>query len=453
MGHPSVIASDARRLHMRGPRALIVMAFAGLCVILSGSLAPIAAQDASPAVEPSSAAGTSTLPEGFTRKMADAVDEVIAETVPVRQLPAAEGVTFRVVDAETFSEELKDLFRSEFPDDYVAAEDDLFTRLGLLDADDDLEQLILSLYESQVLAYYDPVTKTFSLIGPLTEIEAFEALIVSHEYGHAMQDARWDIDGTRIRDLSRSDEILAHNALAEGDATALMYDWAARELKLAQLLRISGEALTRQDDKVLARVPPILRRQLEFPYVDGLAFVMALRGRGDWAAVDEAWVARPQSTEQILHPDLYPDEAPVEVVLPDIAALLGPEWMTSYAQTMGEVQIGVWVADGRKPETLFLKLPGQLPRAEAAAGWGGDRLVSLDGPDGSWAVVWQTDWDTAADAAEFRKAARDAMKDLGGAHQVVDVDIAGGLSSPVLVMVADSKGTLDAVETALGLGS
>ena len=98
--------------------------------------------------------------------MADAVDEVIAETVPVRQLPAAEDVIFRVVDADTFRVELKELFRSEFSDEYIAAEDDLFTRLGLLDAEDDLEQLILSLYESQVLAYYDPASKTFSLIGP-----------------------------------------------------------------------------------------------------------------------------------------------------------------------------------------------------------------------------------------------------------------------------------------------
>jgi hypothetical protein len=111
------------------------------------------------------------------------------------------------------------------------------------------------------------------------------------------------------------------------------------------------------------------------------------------------------------------------------------------------------VADGRKALNLFPKLPGQLQRQEAAAGWGGDRLVSLDGPDGSWAVAWQTAWDTSADAKEFRKAARDAMKDLPGAHVVSGADIAGGLSSPVLVLVADSDGTLDAMQAALGVES
>ncbi len=81
------------------------------------------------------------------------------------------------------------------------------------------------------------------------------------------------------------------------------------------------------------------------------------------------------------------------------------------------MQIGVWVADGEKSRPLFPVLPAQLPRAGAAAGWGGDRLVSLDGPEGSWAVVWQTDWDSDADAREFREVARDVMKDLPGASR------------------------------------
>ena len=122
----------------------------------------------------------------------------------------------------------------------------------------------------------------------------------------------------------------------------------------------------------------------------------------------------------------------------------------SYAQTMGEMQIGVWVADGRRARLTFPGLPAQLPRAHAAAGWGGDRLVSLDGPDGDWAVVWQTDWDSEADADEFREAAGDAVEDLPGAHAVSRDDVSGGLSFPVLVLVADGDETLAAVQGALG---
>ena len=117
--------------------------------------------------------------------------------------------------------------------------------------------------------------------------------------------------------------------------------------------------------------------------------------------------------------------------------MLGEGWTSSYEQTLGEMQTHVWLADGQRPRSLFPALPAQLPNAEAAAGWGGDRLVSLDGPDDAWAVVWQTDWDSRQDRKEFRKAARAAMEDLAGTHSATDADIVGGLSSPVLVLVAD----------------
>jgi hypothetical protein len=443
--HPD---TDSAATHWLARLAGPALALAGLGIIVGPSGAH--AQEASPQPGTVAAAEASPLPPGFTQKMARAVGEVIDEVHPIRGLPPAEGVSFRVIDKDAFLAELETLFRTEYSDDYVAAEDAAFTRLGLLDPEDDLAELVLSLYDSQTLAYYDPRTATFSLVGPTERIGSLESVVVSHEYGHALQDAAWDLESRRIKDLDRSDAILAQQALVEGDATAVMYDWAARELGLLDLLQVSAGALTNQDSRVLRRIPSILRRQLEFPYLDGFAFVNAIRGRGDWAAVDAVWEAQPVSTEQVLHPELYPDEQPVEVTLPDVASLLGPGWARAYEQTLGEMQTGVWVADERRPQQLFPVLPAQLPRAEAAAGWGGDRLVSLDGPDGAWAVVWQTDWDTPADAREFRDAARDAMKDLPGAHAVSDADLSGGLSSPMLVLVADGDETLSTVQAALG---
>ena len=420
-------------------------------VAASLGLTPVMAQDESPAAPASPALDASSPPEGFNQKMVAKVGQVIEGVKPLRHLPAANDISYRVINAATFRAELEALFREEYPEDYIAAEDAAFTRLGLLEADEDLETLILKIYDSQVLAFYEPVTKTFTLIGPVKKIGALESVVVAHEYGHALQDAKWDLEGRRIKDLDRSDAILAQQALIEGDATAVMYDWAARELKLTDLLAVSAQALSQQDQKKLGRTPTILKRQLEFPYIDGYAFVNAIRGRGDWDAVDDVWDAQPLSTEQVLHPELYPGEKPVVIELPDVAAALGPDWTGSYQQTLGEMQIGVWVADGKKARSLFPALPAQLPMADAAAGWGGDRLVSLDGPDGSWAVVWQTDWDSKEDQQQFRSAAKDAMKDLPGAHTATNADIAGGLSFPVLVLVADSEATLGAVRTALDL--
>ena len=420
-----------------------------LVVGLSTAATPTAAQDETPA--PAGSGTPAALPDGVTEQMAEQIQDVVDAVGPIRELEPDKEVPFRVVDPETFHAELGALFQEDYTPEYLAAEDALLTRLGLIGPDDDLEEIMLSLYESQVVAYYDPRTGAFTIVGPVERIGPLEEVVVAHEFTHALQDQSWDLEGTRITDLSRSDEILAQQSLIEGDATAVMFDWAARELDVADLLGIAGSAFTRQDAKLMRRIPPILRRQLESPYLDGFAFVNALRGRGDWAAVDDAWDQRPRSTEQILHPDLYPDEEPIEIELPDVAASLGEGWTASYSQTLGEMQMGTWVADGREGQTLLPGLPAPLPHAEAVEGWGGDRLVSLDGPDGAWAVVWQTAWDSGRDASEFSDAAVAAMRDLDGESDVLDASIVGDLSDPVLVLIADGRSTLQEVRTALGL--
>ena len=174
---------------------------------------------------------------------------------PIRELEPDQEVPFRVVDPETFRTELEALFSEDYTPEYLAAEDALLTRLGLIGPDDDLEEIMLSLYESQVLAYYDPRTGAFTIVGPVERIGPLEEVVVAHEFTHALQDQSWDLEGTRITDLSRSDEILAQQSLTEGDATAVMFDWAARELDVADLLGIAGSAFTRQDAKLMRRIP------------------------------------------------------------------------------------------------------------------------------------------------------------------------------------------------------
>ena len=92
--------------------------------------------------------------------------------------------------------------------------------------------------------------------------------------------------------------------------------------------------------------------------------------------------------------------------------------------------------------------------AAGSAGWGGDRLVSLDGPDGAWAIVWQTAWDSERRRGRVQlPPSTRPCPDLDGAHAVLSgTDIAGGLDAPVLVLVASSPDTLQQVQQALGVG-
>ncbi len=134
-----------------------------------------------------------------------------------------------------------------------------------------------------------------------------------------------------------------------------------------------------------------------------------------------------------------------------MAGRLGSGWKEQWQQTMGELRIGVWLANGQAGEQSGPKAAIKLPKANAAAGWGGDRLVSLNGPDGQWAIVWQTKWDSQQDIDQFVNAANAVVADLAGAHAVLADDVSSGTSNPALVLLTGSEDTLVSVADALGV--
>src|SRR5688572_2350597 len=87
---------------------------------------------------------------------------------------------------------------------------------------------------------------------------------------------------------------------------------------------------------------------------------------------------------------------------------MGEGWESTYEDTFGEFQFGVWLRNA-------------IGRADdgdaAAAGWGGDRFAVLQGPDDAWVLVMRTSWDTAADGAQFLGLAEEALDDAGGESQ------------------------------------
>src|SRR5690606_32674633 len=137
---------------------------------------------------------------------------------------------------------------------------------------------------------------------------------------HALQDQRFDLDRLTAAGDDRGDEKSAISALAEGDATSVMFDSLLRPEGKTALdippgiietqLALSGAGAPKN-------VPQLIIRSMIAPYIDGIAFVHALRARGGFAEVDRVWNHLPRSTEQILHLDKYDaDERPVSVPLP-----------------------------------------------------------------------------------------------------------------------------------------
>jgi hypothetical protein len=219
-----------------------------------------------------------------------------------------------------------------------------------------------------------------------------------------------------------------------------MTQWAAANLTADDLREIIAASADPEVAAVLARIPAILRTPLEFPYTRGFTFVGAVNSTGGWDAVNDFYDRMPESTEQILHPEKYAAaEAPVKVTMPnDLASRLGVGWTVPLQDTFGELQTDIWLREG-----------GVAPPAAeaAAAGWGGDRLAVMEGPDGAWGVAMQTAWDTTADAAAFETAAKTALAKARGVARVLPGD--GGMTR--WVIVADDEATFGLVTNALGL--
>jgi hypothetical protein len=396
---------------------------------------PTPVPTASPRGPGSPTPAPSATPAGDTAAIyRDIEDQVVAE----RGLPAKERLEPAILSQDQVKARVKAQFEKDNPPDEIAVVEDTLKALGLLPADSSLADMYVDLLGSQVAGYYDPETREMVVVSKSGAIGAAEKVTFAHEFTHALQDQSFGLEGIDVDAVGQGDRSLGRLALVEGDATLLMSRWLTEHLdpaELGELLKVDPEAQAQ-----LERMPAILRESLLFPYQQGLIFVNGLWARGGWEAVDQAYARLPDSTEQVLHPEKYEArEMPVEVELDAdaLAKAMGAGWSGTPEDTLGEFQLSVWLREGGVKA---------LPANDAAAGWGGDRLAYLRGPDGAYALVLRTAWDTAADAAEFVDAAGTVVGDGDWPGTVVRSS-----AKDVVVVLASDGAALNAAVDGAGL--
>lgn len=397
----------------------------------AGPAAPPAATAAPPTARPTPAASATPSTTLRPAEIEALLASIEASVTPIRELEPKADVPNRVIDEAELRVDLEKLVREAATPEEYAADARLGERLGLFPPGTDLAAMQLDLLGDQVLGYYDEDRDQMAIVQRGHDFGGLERTTFAHEYTHALQDQHFDLARLVPDDLDESDRVLARQALAEGDASLLTQQWALGNLALEELIEITKQSLDPAQLEVLERVPPIIARQLQFPYLEGLAFADALYQQGGWSAVDAAYARPPESTEQVIHPEKYlAREVPDAVEAPVDPADLGDDWRTAATDTLGELAIAVWL----QPST------GLAAATDAAAGWGGDRVVMLEGPAGGWLVAWATSWDTAADATAFAEAAAWRIDELGGTAVVRHTPG----SSEVQVLVASSPEVLEA---------
>jgi hypothetical protein len=338
-------------------------------------------------------------------KSADATMETVARLRGLEpKAPVAKGVKSR----DEIASYLSDHVREQYGEAKLDAEGRTLQILGLIPPMESYREFVLKLLTEQVGGYYDPERRTFFIAGwlPLEQ----QKPVMAHELTHALQDQHFEIGRILKEDLKleNDDRALAHQALFEGDAMAVMLDYllepAGRNFaQLPDLVTVMRSQLSQMDSQfpVFKQAPMYLRETLLFPYGYGAAFLQQIRMKQPWSAVDKVYADLPASTEQILHPEKYlvSRDEPQPLQAEDPSARFGDAWKANYANVLGEFSLYI---------LLRLHLPDERAK-QATAGWDGDRLMLVE--DGtSSAVFFSSVWDSPEEAAEYQAALRDWLK-------------------------------------------
>jgi hypothetical protein len=329
-----------------------------------------------------------------------AFDEVLQRVVSLRQLQPKGAIKRAVRNRQQIRTAVLALAQDALSPAEWEAERKAMVQWGLLAPDFRLKEFVLDLLTEQAAGYYDPKQQTFFIADWLPHF--VQKPVMAHELVHALQDQYYNLQKNFDLVKDQADLSLARKALIEGDAMAVMLVYLLEPLGLTMedlpdmgTLLQGSASLLRDQFQVYTRAPLILRQQLLFPYVHGLAFVKAALAHGGWPGLQRVYQHPPVSTQQIMHPEKYLAEPPVlpsEVPLHIPEEALRTPWKKLKRDVLGEFFLSV---------ILQQFLPEEEAR-QSAAGWRGDRYELFEQQDsGRLLLVCVTTWDTPASAMAF----------------------------------------------------
>lgn len=347
--------------------------------------------------------------------------QLIAQAEDLRGLQTLEEVTIEYLARGELRARLESKAAEEMDPEEMAAAEQLLKLLGLIPPDADWLQLQLDLLESQILGYYDPDAGAFYLVDSARDetMGPLDQATFVHEYVHALHDQHFDLGRLTDDDAGlNEDQKGALRSLAEGDASLLMGLWAATYLSPEELEQIVAE-VGELDPEALANAPAYLQGALTFPYEYGAAFAQAIVAALGWEALDDIWRNPPASTEQIIHPEKYGQDEPMEVTLPsNLTGALGAGWQEALRDVWGEADLILLLQEALGDDVF-----------PAADGWGGSQYVFLAGPAGRGLFAIEIAWDSAAEASEGGQGIADWLAASGFSGQGANVTAGDGRSA------------------------
>jgi hypothetical protein len=323
------------------------------------------------------------------------IDEIQTQVEEIRGLTAKNPVQIGFLNRDQLKQKLIEEFDAEWSPEDRRTDQELMVMLGFLEPTDDLYKIELDLLTEQVAGFYDPKDKELYLISGEQTLGAVDRYTMAHELTHALQDQYYQLDQPPwdVEESHNDDELTATSCLAEGDAMRVSNRYALLYIDSGELLLDSEDS---SSSTQLLGAPEYIQDSLLFPYTEGTSFV-SRAGGGSNTKVDAMFEDPPDSTEQIMHPDLYPKDVPQVVEIPDLSQVLASGWEQIEYNVLGEFDV----------LELFKSQLSVSRAREAAAGWDGNTYQYYRRGDGGKLLVQSYEWDTPDDAVEFAEAFED----------------------------------------------
>jgi len=274
--------------------------------------------------------------------------------------------------------------------------------LFVIGEDRDAPAVFDEAFRTSVQGYYSPDDGQIVVVSDADE-PTLDTETLVHELVHALQHQRFGL----AYDADTTDAEQARDSVIEGEAELVSERYLDRCGADWSCVRPPTENTS--TDLSLG-----IQLQVLAPYTQGQVFVETVQERGGWAAVDRLHDRLPASSTQFLHPDRYPGTEPVAVTVSDRS---GEGWRRLDAtDTLGEVSVYTMlvhsdVADVENPTGYDHPF---------STGWAGGRMAVYE-RDGEFGYVWETAWETPADAEQFALAYRDVLEANGGVGTGADV--------------------------------
>ena len=276
-------------------------------------------------------------------------------------LPIKSTVKRQLITRDAVVKYLEEKFNEDQGTRRLERDEIVLKKFGLIDHDFELKPFLLALLKEQIEAYYDSKTKTVNLldwVGPDDEQP-----VLAHELTHALQDQHSDLEkwdnqtpddvstdaaGDKVH-LARDEMDTARDAVAEGQATAVMWDCVLKPMGRslikdpAVIELLESQMSKEQDSPVMARAPLLISESMLFPYREGLSFEQDVwMDQGQTAAFAGALDRPPTSSWEILNPRAYENKLiPAIPIMPDIHPLVDAAYKPYDIGQVGQLDVRI----------------------------------------------------------------------------------------------------------------